>query len=131
MTTNGTGREGKRGDEYRRETEEGAHICQEVLESVVCDIMDGGSPVHGGGLNVLGRSWSHHRDMVGGINRLRPCEVGPPSSSSSRCSIRRQARRDQRLRRFPAWGSWEDGRVCAWVGARHPPPQPFSVGVGK
>ena len=48
MTTNGTGREGKRGDEYKRETEEGAHICQEVLERVVCDIMDGGSPVHGG-----------------------------------------------------------------------------------
>jgi len=28
-------------EKYRRKTGDRAHICQEVLESVVCDILDG------------------------------------------------------------------------------------------
>jgi len=42
-------------EEYRWETEDRAHICQEVLGSV-CDIVDGTVLYMGVGLNVLARS---------------------------------------------------------------------------
>ena len=90
-----------------------------------------GGPAHEG-LTVLGRSRSPRSSKVaGGINRLRPCEVDPPSSSSSRYWIQQQqVQRDRRLHRRPVWGSWEDDRVYAWVVDRHLHPQPFSARAG-
>ena len=41
MTTTTSGERER--EKYRRETGDRTHICQEVLGSVTCDIMDGGA----------------------------------------------------------------------------------------
>ena len=52
MTTNNIGRERER-EKYRWKTGDRAHMCQEVLGSVTCDIMDGGVLYMG-----VKRSWN-------------------------------------------------------------------------